>query len=102
MPLATILAMASTTYQGKVRILDMNGILYDVGKADLSAEGEPPGWGGTIRLFENSALATKSITSLLELPDGRRLTAQVGPRCGDAEGETMLVSVVGIEDVDGF
>lgn len=87
-----------SSYQGKARILDLNGVMYDVGKADLATTDSSTGeWGGTIRLFENSALANKSITSYLELSDGRRLKAQVGPRSGDAEGELMLVRVAGLD-----
>lgn len=85
-------------YQGKARILDLNGVMYDVGKAELATVDSSTGeWGGTIRLFENSALANKSITSYLELSDGRRLKAQVGPRIGDAEGELMYVRVAGLD-----
>ena len=91
------------TYSGKVRILDMNGVMYDVGKADLEVT-DPltRTWGGSIRLFENSALATKSITSFLELEDGSRIKAQVGPRNGDAGKDMMTVAAVGLEDLTGF
>lgn len=91
------------SYHGKVRILDTNGIMYDVGLGDLAVT--DPGtrsWGGSIRLFEKSALATKSITSYLELEDGSRLKAQVGPRSGDAGKDLMYVKVTGIEDIDSF
>jgi hypothetical protein len=88
----------ASSYQGKARILDLNGVMYDVGLADLTTIDSSTGeWGGTIRLFENSALATKSITSYVELSDGRRLKAQVGPRSGDAEGELMYVRVAGVD-----
>lgn len=88
----------SSGYHGKARILDLNGVMYDVGKADLATIDSSTGeWGGRIRLFENSALANMSITSFLELGDGRRLKAQVGPRSGDAEGELMYVRVAGLE-----
>lgn len=93
----------SDSYEGKVRILDLNGMMFDVGKGDLAiTDPETHSWGGTIRLFENSALAAKSITSLLELADGTRVKAQVGPRSGDASGDLMFVRVVGIDDIDGF
>ncbi len=89
--------MAEASYHGKARILDLSGVMFDVGKADLTTNDASTGeWGGTIRLFENSALADKSITSFLELDDGRRLRAQVGPRSGDAEGELMYVRVAGL------
>ncbi len=85
-------------YHGKARILDLNGVMYDVGKADLETIDSSTGeWGGTIRLFEGSALTTKSITSYLELDDGRRLKAQVGPRSGEATGDLMFVRVAGVE-----
>lgn len=91
------------TYSGKVRILDMNGVMYDVGKAELEiTDPLTRTWGGSIRLFENSALANKSITSLLELQDGSRLKAQVGPRNGDGGKDMMKVAVLGLEDVTGF
>lgn len=101
---ATIWRMSdASSYQGKVKILDMSGVMYDVGLANL--EITDPGtrsWGGSIRLFDNSALSTKSLTSYLELEEGRRLKAQVGPRSGDAGKDMMFVKVTGIDDVDGF
>ena len=93
----------SSSYQGKVRILDTSGVMYDVGLADLEVtEPETRSWGGTIRLFDRSALATKSITSYLEIEDGRRFKAQVGPRCGDAGKDLMFVEVTGIDDLKAF
>ena len=103
---ATIPGMADTTtstYAGKVRILDMNGVMYDVGKAELEVtDPMTRSWGGSIRLFDNSALATKSMTSILELPDGRRLKAQVGPKIGGAGEDLMNVKVTGLDDVSAF
>lgn len=93
----------SSTYSGKVRILDTSGMMFDVGKAELAViDPDTHSWGGSIRLFENSALATKSMTSLLELDDGSRLRAQVGPRSGDAGTDMMLVKVAGLQDITGF
>lgn len=93
----------SSSYQGKARILDTSGVMYDVGLADLEVtDPETRSWGGTIRLFDRSALATKSITSYLEIENGRRLKAQVGPRCGDAGNDLMFVTVTGIDDVAAF
>ena len=93
----------ASSYQGKVRILDTSGIMYDVGLANLEVtDPETRSWGGTIRLFDKSALATKSVTSYLELAEGRRLKAQVGPRSGDAGKDLMFVKVTGIDDVDSF
>ena len=91
--------MAEASSHGKARLLDLSGVMFDVGKADLTTIDPSTGeWGGTIRLYENSALADKSITSFLELDDGRRLKAQVGPRSGDAEGELMYVRVAGLAE----
>ena len=93
----------ATTYRGKVKILDMSGVMYDVGLADLEVtDPSTRSWGGTIRLFDKSALATKSVTSYLELDEGRRLKAQVGPRSGDAGNDLMFVKVTGIDDADSF
>ena len=87
------------SYHGRARILDMDGVLYDVGLADLATLDPDTGeWGGTIRLFEGSALSDMSITSYLELTDGRRVKAQVGPRTGEPDGGLMFVRVAGIDD----
>ena len=101
---ATIWRMSdASSYQGKVKILDMSGVMYDVGLANLEiTDPDTRSWGGSIRLFDKSALATKSLTSYLELEEGRRLKAQVGPRSGDAGKDMMFVKVTGIDDVDAF
>lgn len=92
-----------SSYTGKVKILDLNGVMFDVGKADLAVtDTDTRSWGGSIRLFDNSALSTKSLTSLLELDGGRQIRAQVGPRSGDGGKDMMFVKVVGIEDLTGF
>ncbi len=92
-----------SSYHGKVRILDTSGIMFDVGLADLTVtDASTRSWGGSIRLFDKSALATKSLTSYLEFEDGKRLKAQVGPRSGDAGPDLMYVKVTGIEDVESF
>lgn len=91
------------THRGKVRILDTSGVMFDVGLGDFEiTDPSTRSLGGTIRLFDKSALATKSLTSYLELEDGRRLKAQVGPRSGDAGEDLMYVKVTGIEDIDSF
>lgn len=93
----------SASYHGKAKILDMSGVMFDVGLADLEiTDPATRSWGGSVRLFDKSALATKSVTSYLELEDGRRLKAQVGPRSGDAGAELMYVRVTGIDDVESF
>jgi hypothetical protein len=93
----------ASTYQGKVKILDTSGVMYDVGMATLEVtDASTRSWRGSIRLFDNSALATKSLTSYLELDGGRRLKAQVGPRIGDAGKDLMFVKVTGIDDIDSF
>ncbi len=93
----------ASSYQGRVKILDMSGVMYDIGLADLEiTDTSTRSWGGSIRLFDKSALATKSVTSFLELEEGRRLKAQVGPRSGDAGKDLMYVKVTGIDDVESF
>jgi hypothetical protein len=95
--------MSESNYHGKAKILDMSGVMFDVGLADLEiTDPSTRSWGGSIRLFDKSALATKSLTSYLELEGGKRLKAQVGPRSGDAGKDLMYVKVTGIEDVDSF
>ena len=92
-----------SSYQGKIRILDTSEVMFDVGLGDLEiTDPSTRSWGGSVRLFENSALATKSLTSFLELEDGRRLKAQVGPRSGEAGENMMYVKVAGIEDIASF
>ncbi len=93
----------ASSYQGRVKILDMSGVMYDIGLADLEiTDTSTRSWGGSVRLFDKSALATKSVTSFLELEEGRRLKAQVGPRSGDAGKDLMYVKVTGIDDVESF
>lgn len=93
----------ASSYQGRVKILDMSGVMYDIGLADLEiTDTSTRSWGGSVRLFDKSALATKSVTSFLELEEGRRLKAQVGPRSGDAGKDLMFVKVTGIDDVESF
>lgn len=93
----------TASYSGKTSILDMNGVMFDVGKADLEiTDPSTRSWGGTIRLYDRSALATKSLTALVELEDGRRLKAQVGPKSGDDGKDMMRVKVVGIDEAAGF
>ena len=90
----------SDTFSGRARILDLNGMLIDVGKADLHLVDPETGatWGGTIRLFVNAALATKSVESILVLENGERTRALVGPQVGDlVDGELVDVKVVALE-----
>ncbi|HEY5650325.1 MAG TPA: hypothetical protein VIW46_02675 [Acidimicrobiia bacterium] len=95
--------MPESSYHGRVKILDTSGVMFDVGLGDLEmTDTATRSWGGSIRLFDKSALATKSITSYLELENGTRLKAQVGPRSGDAGPDLMYVKVTGIEDVRSF
>lgn len=88
----------STGYEGRARILDRNGMLLDVGKGWFSAdESEPRSWSGTVRVFAGSCLETKSLTALVELEDGSRTLAQVGPKTAELEGDLIAVKVVGID-----
>lgn len=86
----------SDTFRGRARILDTNGLLVDVGRADLRQLDPETGatWGGTIRLYVNAALATKTMPSILDLENGQRARALVGPQVGDVvEGELIDVRV---------
>lgn len=84
-------------YTGPARILDLNGLLLDVGMCAFDADEDKGGtWEGTIRVLANSCLAAKSITSLLELDDGTRVRAQVGPTVDDAPNGAVLVKAVGV------
>lgn len=86
------------SYAGKARVLDRNGMMLDVGKAELAeTDAEAGAWEGTLRVFGGSCLQAKSLTSLVELADGSRALAQVGPKTADADGDLILVKVVGID-----
>lgn len=87
-----------TTYSGKARVLDRNGFLLDVGRADLSVTDPQVGaWQGTITVFAGSCLQHKSLTALVEMEDGRRALAQLGPTAGRPQDDLVAVKVVGIE-----
>lgn len=87
-------------YDGKARILDRNGMMLDVGKAELTETDAGSGaWSGTLRVFAGSCLQAKSLTVLVELSDGSRTLAQVGPKAADAGDDLVLVKVVGIDPV---
>lgn len=86
----------SDTYAGKGRVLDRNGMLLDVGKADLRVT-DLGGWKGTLSVFRGSCLESKSLTVLIEVEDGTRALAQVGPKVADLESDLVQVKVVGIE-----
>ncbi len=90
--------VTNTTYSGKVRVLDRNGMLLDVGRAELAATDEWT-WSGTLRVFTGSCLQNKSLTVLVELDDGRRALAQVGPKVADEGKDLILVAVGGIDRV---
>ncbi len=84
-------------YHGPTRILDLNGSLLDVGMAEFGVDDDEGGtWEGTIRVLANSCLASKSITSLLELSDGTRVRAQVGPTVAPASNGAVLVKAVAV------
>jgi hypothetical protein len=90
----------SDSFTGRARILDPNGFLVDVGRAELNRLDPESAstWGGRIRLFVNAALASKSMESILELENGNRARALVGPRVGDVvDGELVEVRVVALQ-----
>ena len=90
----------SDTFSGRARILDLNGMLIDVGRANLHRLDPETGstWGGTIRLFVNASLATKTVETTLVLENGNRAHALVGPQVGDVvDGELVDVKVVALQ-----
>ncbi len=89
---------STVTYSGKARVLDRNGMLLDVGRAELAATDEWT-WTGTIRVFVGSCLQNKSLTVVIELDRGRRALAQVGPMIADGGKDLILVKVTGIDPV---
>lgn len=88
--------VTNTTYSGKVLVLDRNGMLLDVGRGELAATDEWT-WSGTVQVFAGSCLENKSLTVLLELDDGRRALAQVGPKVADVDKDLIRVAVGGID-----
>lgn len=93
---------AARTYTGKARILDRNGLLIDVGKADLKEDVETGSWGGTISVFKGASVEAKHITGLVELADGRRSLATVGPKLADLGNDLISVAVRGVDGVIPF
>ncbi|MEX2280498.1 MAG: hypothetical protein WEA76_10490 [Acidimicrobiia bacterium] len=90
----------SDTFTGRARILDLNGLLVDVGKANLQRMDADSGatWGGTIRLYVNAALSSKTMESILDLENGNRARALVGPQVGGVvDGELVDVRVVALQ-----
>jgi hypothetical protein len=90
----------SDSYTGRARILDTTGLLVDVGRADLQRLDPETGanWGGTIRLYVNAALASKTMPAILDLENGQRARALVGPQVGDVvEGELIDVRVTAMQ-----
>ncbi len=86
------------SYTGRARVLDRSGSLLDVGKADLAeSDADTGAWSGTIRVFAGSSLQSKSLTVWVELEDGSRSLAQIGPMMGSAEKDLVAVKVVGID-----
>lgn len=88
---------AARTYSGIARILDRTGLLIDVGKADLSTT-DTASWSGTISVFKNSSVASKHVTALVELADGERALATVGPKTADLANDLIAVAVHGVDD----
>lgn len=90
----------SDSFTGRARILDLNGFLVDVGLAELHRldPDSASTWGGKVRLYVNAALASKKMESILELENGNRAKALVGPRVGDVvDGELVEVEVVALQ-----
>lgn len=100
-PIMTTEATTSS-YSGIARILDRNGLLIDVGKADLSEAPETGSWNGTLSVFKGSSVESKHITALVELADGRRALATVGPKVADLANDLIAVAVHGVDDVIPF
>ncbi|HEY5685880.1 MAG TPA: hypothetical protein VIY70_10960 [Acidimicrobiia bacterium] len=90
--------MAGDTYTGRARVLDRAGMLLDVGKAELQVtDVETAGWAGSVSVFKGSCLEAKSLTSLVELADGTRALAQVGPKTANLSDDLIRVRIVGID-----
>ena len=90
----------SETFTGRAEILDTNGMLVDVGKAILERRDPETGatWGGVIRLYKNAALTDLTMPAILELANGERAKALVGPQVGDLiEGELIEVKVIPLQ-----
>ncbi len=90
----------SDSFTGRARILDTTGLLVDVGRAHLERQDPESGasWGGTIRLFVNAALASTTMPAILELENGRRARALVGPQVGGVvDGELVDVRVAALQ-----
>lgn len=90
----------SDSFTGRARILDPNGQMVDVGKADLHLMDPESGatWGGTIRLYVNAALSSKTMESILDLENGHTAKALVGPQVGGiVDGELIDVRVIALQ-----
>lgn len=89
------------TYTGKARILDRNGLLIDVGKAELAAD-DNGSWSGTISVFQHASVAEKHITGLIETAEGRRALATVGPKTAELDNDLIAVAVHGVDGTIPF
>lgn len=90
----------SETFTGRADILDLNGMLVDVGKAIFELRDPETGetWGGVIQLYKHAALANQTMEATLVLENGQRARALVGPRVGDiVEGELIEVKVTALQ-----
>ena len=72
-------------------------MMLDVGKAVLAEADPGPGWDGVIKVYKGSCLEAKSLTALIELDDGTRALAQVGPKLASLAEDLIDVKVVGID-----
>lgn len=91
------------TYTGLARFLDYNGWLIDVGKGEFAVDDEETGtWSGTIAVYRGSSLESKLLTGLVEIADGTRSRATVGPKVADLPEDLISVKVRGIDGVIPF
>ncbi|MDH4116496.1 MAG: hypothetical protein OEX04_04005 [Acidimicrobiia bacterium] len=91
----------SRTYEGIARILDRNGMLIDVGKAELMTT-DPVGWKGTLSVFKGSSLENKHITAIVRLATDQEGLATVGPKLADLGNDLISVAMTGVDDVVPF
>lgn len=91
------------SYAGIARVLDYSGWLIDVGKGEFAVDDESTGaWSGTISVYRGSSLDSKVLTGLVELADGRRSRATVGPRAATLDDDLVSIKVRGIDGVIPF
>jgi hypothetical protein len=80
-------------FQGRVRILDDNGVLLAVGIADLAFDPEADNWSGELEFMAGTGVAGKALVVQLDI-DGHRGRGQLTPL--DNAGTTAHSAVVGL------